>query len=316
MKEKKTGENSFGAAIFISAVNLIPLRWRIILFRGLGWVIYVLDDRHRRIAHRNLALAFPEKDRKGREEIVRSAFGNLCRVAAEFLFLPRLNEENFSRYLTYEGLENFQQAYGKGRGVLFLTAHFGNWEWMAAGFPLQTRHRCHVVYRPLDTPFLDRVVERLRTATGNQTIPKQKAMGQILRLLKRGEVVGILLDQNMAWQEGVFVDFFGEQACTNTGMALLALRMGTPVLPVFCLRQEDGRYRVVIEPEIPLVQTGDKEQDVAKNTEMFTKVIERYIRNYPDHWLWLHQRWKTRPWQAKRMKDGNTEEYRRNGIME
>jgi KDO2-lipid IV(A) lauroyltransferase len=316
MKEKETGGRSFGPTLFISIINLVPLRWRIAFFEGLGRVIYVLDDRHRRIAHRNLALAFPEKTRKEREEIVRSAFVNLSRVAAEFFFLPRLSAKNFSRYLTIEGLDNFQRAYEKGRGILFLTAHFGNWEWMAASFPLQTRHRCHVVYRPMDTPFLDRVVERLRTATGNQTIPKQKAMGQILRLLKRGEVVGILLDQNMAWQEGVFVDFFGELACTNTGMALVALKTGTPVLPAFSLRQEDGRYRVVIEPEIPLVQTGDKEQDVAKNTEMFTKVIERYIRNYPDHWLWLHQRWKTRPWQAKRMKDGNTEEYRRNGIME
>jgi KDO2-lipid IV(A) lauroyltransferase len=146
------------------------------------------------------------------------------------------------------------------------------------------------------------MVEQLRMRTGNQAIPKQKAMGQILRLLKAGEIVGILLDQNMAWQEGVFVDFFGEKACTNTGMALLALKTGTPVLPAFNIRQKDGRYRVVIEPEIPLVRTGDKERDVTENTQRFTQIIERYVRNYPDQWLWLHQRWKTRPWQAGRAK--------------
>ena len=299
MKERS---RSYPAGLFLSVINLIPLKWRISLFEGLSGLIYALDDRHRRIALRGLTLAFPEKDLKERNAIARSAFRNLARVAAEFFSLPRLNEKNFTRYITFEGLENFQKAYEKEKGILILTAHFGNWEWMAALFPLQSHHPVHVVVRPLDSRFLDSMVEQLRMRTGNQAIPKQKAMGQILRLLKAGEIVGILLDQNMAWQEGVFVDFFGEKACTNTGMALLALKTGTPVLPAFNIRQKDGRYRVVIEPEIPLVRTGDKERDVMENTQRFTQIIERYVRNYPDQWLWLHQRWKTRPWQAGRAK--------------
>ncbi|MGA2954533.1 MAG: lysophospholipid acyltransferase family protein [Thermodesulfobacteriota bacterium] len=299
MKERS---RSYPAGLFLSVINLIPLKWRISLFEGLSRLIYALDDRHRRIALRGLTLAFPEKDLKERNAIARSAFRNLARVAAEFFSLPRLNEKNFTRYITFEGLENFQKAYEKEKGILILTAHFGNWEWMAALFPLQSHHPVHVVVRPLDSRFLDSMVEQLRMRTGNQAIPKQKAMGQILRLLKAGEIVGILLDQNMAWQEGVFVDFFGEKACTNTGMALLALKTGTPVLPAFNIRQKDGRYRVVIEPEIPLVRTGDKERDVTENTQRFTQIIERYVRNYPDQWLWLHQRWKTRPWQAGRAK--------------
>lgn len=302
MKETKERSRSYPAGLFLSVINLIPLKWRITLFEGLSRLIYALDDRHRRIALRGLTLAFPEKDLKERDAIARSAFCNLARVAAEFFSLPRLNEKNFTRYITFEGLENFQKAYEKGKGILFLTAHFGNWEWMAALFPLQSHHPIHVVVRPLDSRFLDSMVEQLRTRTGNQAIPKEKAMGQILRLLKGGEIVGILLDQNMAWQEGVFVDFFGEKACTNTGMALLALKTGTPVLPAFNIRQKDGRYRVVIEPEIPLVRTGDKERDVTENTQRFTQIIERYVRNYPDQWLWLHQRWKTRPWQARKAK--------------
>ena len=302
MKETKERSRWYPAGFFLSVINRIPLKWRISLFEGLGQLIYSLDDRHRRIALRGLAVAFPKKDRKERDAIARSAFRNLARVAAEFFLIPFLNEKNFPRYISFEGLENFQRAYDKGKGVLFLTAHFGNWEWMAASFPLLTHHPCHVVFRPLDTRFLNDLVERLRTATGNQTIPKQKAMGQILRLLKRGEIVGILLDQNMAWQEGVFVDFFGEKACTNTGMALLALRTEAPVLPVFNIRQKDGRYRAVIEPEVPLVRTGDKERDLTENTQQFTQIIEKYIRDYPDHWLWQHQRWKTRPWQAKKEK--------------
>ncbi len=302
MKERKESSRSYLTGLFLSVINLIPLKWRIFFFEGLGQFIYAFDDRHRRIALRGLALAFPEKDPKERDEIARSAFRNLGRLAAEFFLLPGLNEKNLAQYISFEGLENFYQAYEKGKGILFLTAHFGNWEWMAALFALQTHHPCHVVIRPLDSGFLDRVVEQLRTSTGNRTIPKQKAMGQILRLLKAGEIIGILLDQNMAWQEGVFVDFFGEKACTNTGMALLALKTEAPVLPVFNIRQKDGRYRVVIDPEIPLVRTSDKDRDVTENTQRFTRIIERYIRNYPDHWLWLHQRWKTRPWQAKRAK--------------
>jgi KDO2-lipid IV(A) lauroyltransferase len=302
MKETKEGSRSCLAGFFLSVINLIPLKWRISLFEGLSQLIYVLDDRHRRIALRGLALAFPEKDPEERNGIARSAFRNLARVAAEFFVLPRLNEKNFPRYICFEGLENFQRAYEKGKGILFLTAHFGNWEWMAASFPLQTHHPCHVVFRPLDNRFLDDLVEGLRMATGNQTIPKQKAMGQILRLLKGGELVGILLDQNMAWQEGVFVDFFGEKACTNTGMALLALKTEAPVVPAFNIRQRDGRYRVIIEPEVPVIRTGDKDKDVMENTQRFTQIIERYVRDYPDHWLWMHQRWKTRPWQARRAK--------------
>jgi KDO2-lipid IV(A) lauroyltransferase len=284
--------------LFLSSVNWIPLSWRIFFFEALGRLFYLLDDRHRRIARRNLALAFPEKGAPEREKIVQMAFRHLGRVAAEFPFIPRLGEEGIRRHVFFEGMENFRRAQEKGRGVIFLTAHFGNWEWMAAAFPLFSQHPCHVVFRPLDSPFLDRMVERLRTSTGNGTIPKQKAMGHILRLLKEGKTVGILLDQNMAWQEGVFVDFFGELACTNTGMALLALKTGAAVLPVFNIREEDGRYRAVIEPEVPLIRTGDKKSDVLENTQRFTRIIEGYIRNYPNHWLWVHQRWKTRPWQA------------------
>jgi KDO2-lipid IV(A) lauroyltransferase len=302
MKEEAERGGSLLAGGFLWALNAVPLRWRVFFFERLGRFLYALDDRHRRIALRNLALAFPEKGEKEREAIARSAFTNLGRVAAEFTFTPRLSGENIRRYVFIEGAENFERARQKGKGVLFLTAHYGNWEWMAAAFPLLTGHPSYVVFRPLDSRFLDGVVQRLRTSTGNRSIPKQKAMGQILRLLKREEHVGILLDQNMAWQEGVFVDFFGEAACTNTGMALLALKTGAAVLPAFNVRTQDGRYRVIIEPEVPLIRTGNKNTDVFQNTQLFTKIIERYIRDYPDHWLWVHQRWKTRPWQARQVK--------------
>lgn len=303
---KGEGGQSFIQRSLLSAINFIPLKTRIWFLEGLGQLLFTTDGQHRRIAERNLALAYGKKTEKERTEIARLVFRNLGRVIAEFPFIPLLNEENVRRYVFYEGAENFHRAREKGKGVLFLTGHFGNWEWMAAAFPLFFRCPCHVIIRPLDNRFLDRIVERLRTCTGNRTVPKEKSMGRILRLLKEGEVVGVLLDQNVSWQEGVFVNFFGERACTNAGLALLALKTGAPVLPIFNIRKADGRYQVVIEPEIPLIRTGDKDLDVEKNTELFTSVIERYVREYPDHWFWLHQRWKTRPWQAKRMKGGNT----------
>jgi len=293
---------SSARGFFLAAINLIPLKFRIWLMEGLAQMLYAIDGRHRRIASRNLALAFGGKNGEERTAIARSTFRSLGRALAEFSFIPLLTKENIDQYVFCEGVENFYRANEKGKGILFLTAHFGNWEWMAASFPLLLHRRCHVIVRPLDSRFFDGIVERLRTWTGNHTVPKQKSMGRILRILKEGGVIGVLLDQNVAWQEGVFVDFFGELACTNAGVALLALKTGAPVLPAFNIRQPDGRYRVVIEPEVPLIRTGDRDLDVEKNTELFTKIIERYVRDHPDHWFWLHQRWKTRPWQSKRLK--------------
>lgn len=290
----------FWLNLLLALINAVPLAARVRFFRWLGDLAYVLDERHRRIALRNLAVAFPERDEKERRRIGRAAFRHAATVLAEFFFIPKLDARRIGKYVRFEGLEHIRKAEEKGRGILFLTAHFGNWEWMAISFPLLTGNRLGVVYRPIDSAFLDRLVGRLRGWTGNIGIPKQKAMMRILRSLKEGTAVGILLDQNMAWQEGVFVRFFGEWACTNEGLALLALKTGAAVLPAFSVREQDGTYRVVVEPEVELIRSEDKERDVRANTQLFTGVIERYVRRYPEQWLWLHQRWKTRPWQSKR----------------
>ncbi len=291
----------FSSKLLIRLINIFPLRWRIWLGEQAGRIIFCLDLWHQRITLRNLALAFPEKSRKELKQIGKDVFRHLGRVLAEITFIPKLNKENVRKYVVLEGEENFHKAYQKGKGIIFLTAHFGNWEWMAATFPLLVGFPCHVVMRPLDNKYLDQLVQMLRTWTGNMTIPKKKAMGRMLRLLRDGEIVGVLLDQNVDWSEGVFVDFLGHLACTNSGLALLAQRTGAPVLPAFNIRQKNGQYRVIIEPEIPLLRTKDREMDVLHNTRVFNQVIERYIRAYPDHWLWLHRRWKTRPWRAKNL---------------
>ena len=157
-----------------------------------------------------------------------------------------------------------------------------------------------VIYRPLDSPLLDHLVLRVRSATGNIPLPKDHAMRPMLRTLKQNGILGILIDQNMAWYEGVFVDYFGRPACTTDGLALLALHTEAPVLPAYIVRLPDGRYRLVFGPEVEVIRTGDRDADVLANTQRFTKVIEQIVHRYPDQWLWVHQRWKTQPCQVPR----------------
>jgi len=180
-------------------------------------------------------------------------------------------------------------------------AHFGNWELEAAVFSLLVSP-VTVIYRPLDSKLLDDLVLHVRSASGNIPLAKDRAMRQMLRVLKDNGVLGILVDQNMAWQEGVFVDFFGRPACTTDGLSLLALHTGAPVVPAFLIRQPNGKYRFVVGEEVPTVRTGDKAHDVLVNTQNYTRIVEETVRRYPDQWLWVHQRWKTKTCQVVKTK--------------
>ncbi len=196
---------------------------------------------------------------------------------------------------TYEHWEIFDAVMRRGKGVLFLAGHFGAWELSSfihslMGYPV------HIVMRPLDNPFVDRLVDRYRTLHGNTTIGKKDYARGILTALKGGGCVGILVDQNALPGRGVFVDFFGVPACTVPGPARVALHTDAAVVPAFCIWDETlRRYRIHFGAEVPLVRTGNDEADVLANTAAFTRVIEEYARKYPDQWLWVHRRWKTRP---------------------
>ncbi|MBE9547675.1 MAG: lysophospholipid acyltransferase family protein, partial [Proteobacteria bacterium] len=155
------------------------------------------------------------------------------------------------------------------------------------------------IYRPLDNPILENLITYVRACKGNKPLPKDRATKQIFRRIKRNEVVGTLLDQNMAWQEGVFVDFFGRPACTTDGLASLALYTEAPVIPAFMVRMENGKYRFIMGEEVEIINTGNPERDALTNTQNFTKIIEDFVRRYPDQWLWIHQRWKTKRHQVR-----------------
>jgi len=261
----------------------------------LALTVYAVHRRLRRVGFRNLTIAFPEMSEPDRRRIVRGEFVSLGRQLAELCLFPRYTKENVSRIVVYEGFENFERAYARGKGVLFLTGHIGAWELSAFAHSLQG-HPLSIVMRSLDNPYVDALIQRYRTMHGNRTVDKNDFVRGLLSAMKAGETVGILMDTNMTPPQGVFVDFFGIPACTASGLARIALRTDAAVVPGFTVWDKTLRkYVLHFEPAIQLVRTADNESDIVANTAKFTNVLENIIRRYPDQWLWVHRRWKTRP---------------------
>ncbi|MGD0275018.1 MAG: lysophospholipid acyltransferase family protein [Syntrophales bacterium] len=285
-------------AFIIDVIHRIPIGVRRVFFTGILRFFFALSLKHRLIAIHNLRLAFPEKSFSEIRRIARGVYRNIGIVMAEFFDIPYLTEENIRQRITVEGLEHCREALRKNRGLLMFGAHFGNWELEAAAFA-HLFQPIVAIYRPLDSAFLDHLVLQVRSLGGNMAVAKERAMRPMLRHLKNNDILGILIDQNMAVYEGVFVDFFGRTACTTDGLAHLALHTEAPVLPGYMARLPDGKYHFVIGEEVPIVRTGDRNADIIVNTQNFTRIIENVIRRYPDQWLWVHQRWKTQPWQTK-----------------
>jgi KDO2-lipid IV(A) lauroyltransferase len=283
------------AWLLIRGIGLLPRPVARAAGISLGQLVYLLHGKLRRVGMRNLELAFPEKSRRERRQILRGEFTSLGRQLAEVCLFPRYTRGNVSQIVVYDGFENFEHAHALGKGVLYLTAHLGGWELSAFthslnGYPL------HVVMRGMDNPHLDRFVQRMRTMHGNRAVDKDNFVRGLLSAMKAGETVGILMDTNMTPPQGVFVDFFSIPACTASGLARIALRTDAAVVPGFTVWDRGlAKYRLRFEPALKLIRTGDEEADIVANTAMFTKVIEDYVRRYPDQWLWVHRRWKTRP---------------------
>src|SRR5207302_906968 len=262
---------------------------------GLGYLIYLAHPRLRRVGLRNLEIALPELPKTQRRKIIRKVFSGLGRQLAEFCRFPKYTKENVSEVIIYDGIENFEAARARGKGVLFLTAHIGGWEISSFMHSLHS-HPMHIVARGLDNPYVDALVTRYRTLHGNTIFDKDDFARGLLAALRNGETVGILMDTNMTPPQGVFVDFFGVPACTASGLARVALRTDAAVLPGFAIWDAKlGKYRLQMAPALALIRTGDNEADIVANTAMFNQVLETYIRKHPEQWLWVHRRWKTRP---------------------
>ena len=289
-------EKTLSTTLIVFAFRLIPLGMRRTIFKAVFRLFYHASVKQRLIATHNLRNAYPEKNIDEIEAIAKGVYRHMAIVMAELFEMPYITRETLHEWMDVEGLEHAEGALAQGKGVLSIVAHFGNWELMTVAVPLMIKPM-QIVYRPLDSRIMDNLLGWSRTKHGNSLIPKGGSGRRIIRLLKENNAIGILSDQNVDKNEGVFVDFFGRPACTSVGTAVLAMQSGAPVMPVFMPRMPDGRYKLIILPAVEITQTGDYESDLFVNTQRFTKVVEDMVRRYPDQWFWIHQRWKTKPWQ-------------------
>jgi Kdo2-lipid IVA lauroyltransferase/acyltransferase len=267
--------------------------------RGLGALVgriaLLLTPRLRRTGDLNLRLAFPQKTAAERRQILRKLYRNLGWLLAEFCQMPRYTPEQAQSFIRYEGLEHYLAARDHGKGVLILTGHLGAWELSSfyhslMGYPMS------IVIRRLDNPLVDNLVNQIRCLHGNQVLHKDDFARGLLASMRRGETVGILMDTNMTPPQGAFVDFFGHPACTGSGLARVARKTGAKVLPGFLLWDEaTQQYVLRFGAGLDLPASDDAEADALAHTALCTRVIEEYVRRYPDQWLWVHRRWKTRP---------------------
>jgi KDO2-lipid IV(A) lauroyltransferase len=281
-----------------AAVKLLSLTPRSVarsIGAFIGRLALLLTPRLAGVGDLNLRLAFPEKSAAERQQILRKLYRNLGWLLAEFCQMPRYTPETTRRFIRYEGLEHYLAARDEGKGVLILTGHLGAWELSSfyhslMGYPMS------IVIRRLDNPLVDSLVNHIRCLHGNQVLHKDDFARGLLASMRRGETVGILMDTNMTPPQGSFVDFFGQSACTGSGLARIAMKTGARVLPGFLL-WEEATQQYVLRFGAPLcvATSPDVEADAIANTALFTKVIEDYVRQYPDQWLWVHRRWKTRP---------------------
>jgi KDO2-lipid IV(A) lauroyltransferase len=279
----------------IRLLGALPRRPARAVGAAIGALAFVALSRLRRVGYRNLEIAFPEKSRKEHTAILRAEYRSLGWLLAEFCQMRKYTPENTADFLGYEGLERYLRARDAGRGVLILTGHLGAWELSSfyhslMGYPMS------MVIRRLDNELVDRLVNSIRCQHGNKVVHKDDFARGLISAMRQGETVGILMDTNMTPPQGLFVDFFGTMACTASGMARVALKTNAAVLPGFLMWDESAqRYVLHFGEELELVRTEDNEADIVANTALFTKVLERYVREYPGQWLWLHRRWKTRP---------------------
>lgn len=257
---------------------------------ALGLTFYTVDRAHRRVAQKNVRAAFPTRPEAEQRRIVRGAFTHFGRLLFQLLKFSTMSPEAMLSRVEFEGEERVRHACAQGRGVLFVTGHFGFWELQAMVHALKLPPMA-VMARALDNVPLNALLERIRTRTGNSVIYRQGAMRRVMRLLQAGQAVGILIDQHIMSRDAIYVDFFNRPAATTSAVAALALRTGAPIVPLFALPLGGGRYRMVYEHPVELPST-DVSDPVHALTQRCTDVLEMYVRRNPELWLWMHRRWR------------------------
>ena len=282
----------FTAKCIGQCIARLPRKLALLIGVYLATVVFLFSHREKDKACRHLAQSLgigqPMVDR-----IARRSFQNIGKNLMEFMQLPRMSSETLHQLVTIEGKEHIDKALDRGRGAIILTAHFGNWELLGASI-LAHGYTIRGITRELRSKRLDAIVSSYREKVGWQGIDRDRSVREVLRCLNRNELIAILADVDTRTR-GIFVDFFGKPAYTPYSPVAFALKTGAAILPTFIVRQADNSHRAIIEAPLTLQQSGEKEADLLANTQQFTKVIESYIRRYPEQWIWMHERWKTQP---------------------
>jgi len=259
----------------------------------LGLLVFYLWGSRRRIAIENLKTSISSNAimiSEPAEKVIRDNFKNLGKSLVEIIKIYYGLGEKIISSVDIEGIENFNQAKSKGKGILSLTGHCGNWELMAIAISVKLGDAA-IVARPINNPYINKLIEGIRQKYGNSVIYKQKALKLIIQALKNNDSVGILIDQAVIPDEGYVIDFLGRGAWTTKMPALIARKTGAAVLPVF-IHRTNGGHRIEIYPEVELSKNGDMESAVMEDTKNFSHFIEEYLRAHPSEWLWIHRRWK------------------------
>lgn len=283
------------AALIGGALRFLPRRAALALGGSLGGLLGDLDRRHVGIAVDNLSQAFPSWDTSRRLRTARAVYRHFGRVILDILWMQhRTPQEILSLVEEIEGKKHVEEAMAAGKGAIMATCHIGNWELHGVAHGM-VFGPIGVVARPLDNPTLDDRLCQLRSCGGNTVLYKKKALAQVIRMMREGRGVAILIDQNVQERDGIFVDFFGRKAATTTVAAALAVKTGCALVPCHTELTAEGRYRLVYEPPIWATPSGDRDADIASLTQLLTERIEAWVREIPEQWLWIHRRWKTRP---------------------
>lgn len=279
--------------ILIFITRLLPLAVALKTGEFIGNSVYLIDKKHRAVAMDNLLHAFKtEKTEEELNSIIKNLYKNIGKGLMEFLCISRLSNGKIYRLVEVEGKANFENALAKNKGIVVIVPHFGNWELAGATFP--TMARSVAIAFPQANQLTDRVINNIRRSSGLEVVFTGAGIKGVLKALKEKAAVGFLADQN-AGDGGVFVNFFGRPASTAKGPAAFALKTGAPMIMGLMIRKPDGKYKLHITGEIIMEKTGDYEKDIIINTQKWSSLLENYIREYPDHWFWVHRRWKTQP---------------------
>jgi Kdo2-lipid IVA lauroyltransferase/acyltransferase len=273
-----------------AVIRRLPQSMALAVGSGIGRLVYLIDGRHRRITAENLAAVFPERSPQERTRIARAVFRHFGRKLMEVFRFSGMTRDEMLAAVEFVGDEQTHAAYAKGCGVIFITGHFGFWE-LHALVHAWRYPPISMVARALDNPLLDTMLTEIRGRSGNAVIDRRGGLRRILRTLNANQGIAILIDQHILGTDAVKVDFLGRPAATTSAVAAFALKTGAPILPVFALPLDDGRYRLIYEPPIPMPDPESPDA-VRELTQRCSRMLEKYVRAHPELWLWMHRRWR------------------------